>query len=137
MLLRPPHRSVHAGACSQTGSHMSDNDPASLAYHKEKALKGETPAFVPTAEGWHETLASVSEAVVKAEQCVDVDTTKVPEKLEALQQHTIHVVQQLHHAGEDGMPATQRNAGRDVSESPAHRANLEHTRNTTTSHDPR
>ena len=36
MLLRPPHRSVHAGACSQTGSHMSDNDPASLAYHKEK-----------------------------------------------------------------------------------------------------
>ncbi|KAG2445591.1 hypothetical protein HXX76_000203 [Chlamydomonas incerta] len=135
-LLRP-YRSVHSGACAGTGSHMSDNDPASLSYHKEKALKGETPAFVPQAEGWHETLASVSEAVVKAEQLVDVDTTKVPEKLQALQQHTINLVQQLHHAGEEGMPATQRDAGRDVSESPAHKANLEHTRNSTAGHDPR
>ncbi|KAG2453669.1 hypothetical protein HYH02_001882 [Chlamydomonas schloesseri] len=137
-LLRPSRQSVHSGACSPAGgSHMSDNDPASLTYHKEKALKGETPAFVPKAEGWHETLASVSEAVVKAEQLVDVDTTKVPEKLEALQQHTIHVVQQLHHVGEAGVAAPQRDAERDVSESPAHKANLEHMRNTPTGHDPR
>jgi hypothetical protein len=32
---------------------------------RPQALKGETPTFVPNAEGWNETLASVSEAVVK------------------------------------------------------------------------
>lgn len=82
--------SPRASPADTSLAHTSCRRPFS-ATSAPQALKGETPAFVPTAEGWHETLASVSEAVVKAEQCVDVDTTKVPEKLEALQQHTIHV----------------------------------------------
>ncbi|GLI58760.1 hypothetical protein VaNZ11_000517, partial [Volvox africanus] len=73
------------GSCAAMGSHMSDDDPQAIAHHKEKALKGEMPAFVPEVEGWHETLASVSEAVVKAERYVDVDATKDPRKLELLQ----------------------------------------------------
>ncbi|EFJ51056.1 hypothetical protein VOLCADRAFT_88316 [Volvox carteri f. nagariensis] len=108
---------------------MSDNDPEALAHHKEKVLKGEMPAFVPEVEGWHETLASVSEAVVKAERYVDEDSTKDPHKLEQLQKHTIEVVQQLHHHGEDGMPEIPKRSQQDVSGSPAHSANLEHMRN--------
>ncbi|KXZ47494.1 hypothetical protein GPECTOR_35g932 [Gonium pectorale] len=129
-------RGVSTGCATGIGSHMSDNDPKSLAHHKEKALKGETPDFVEGAEGWHETLASVSEAVVKAEQLVDDDTTQVPEKLEHLQRHTISVVQQLHHVGEEGASPAPKRAEQDVSGSPAHSANLEHMR-TSPGDDPR
>ncbi|GFR43684.1 hypothetical protein Agub_g4792 [Astrephomene gubernaculifera] len=122
-------RGVSTGSCSAVGSNMHDNDPQALAHHKEKALKGESPSFVPNTEGWTETLASLSEAVVKAELNVDADSTSVPEKLEELQRHTIHVVQQLHHEGEEGMPETPKRTQHDVSGSPAHSANIEHMRN--------
>ncbi len=54
-------------------------------------MQGQTPAFVPQTEGWSETLASVSEAVVKAEQMVEDDAATQPAKLEVLQKHTIEV----------------------------------------------
>lgn len=55
------------------------------------SVQGQTPVFVPQAEGWNETLASVSEAVVKAEQMVEDDAATQPAKLEVLQKHTIEV----------------------------------------------
>ncbi|GLC45104.1 hypothetical protein PLESTB_001468700 [Pleodorina starrii] len=129
--LLPAGRSIASSSCAATniGSHMSDNDPQALAHHKEKALKGETPASMPEVEGWSETLASVSEAVVKAERYVDTDATRDPKKLELLQKQTIEVVQQLHHTGEEGMPGPPKRSEQDVSASPAHSANLEHMRN--------
>ncbi|KAG2483291.1 hypothetical protein HYH03_017838 [Edaphochlamys debaryana] len=128
-------RGTHSSGTAAVGGHMADAEPEAkadaLKHRKEQSLKGETPSFVPNTEGWHETLASVSEAVVKADKAVDDDAASSPQKLQELQQHTINVrgrvVQQLHHSGEQGMPAMPKHEGRDVSASPAHSANLEHT----------
>ena len=62
-LLSKPHtHPTHAG------SHVSDNDPATIRREKAKSLEGHTPTVMPGAPGWNEKLASDSEAVVKAER---------------------------------------------------------------------
>ena len=56
---------------------------------------------VPDAEGWSEPLASLSEAVVKAERSeMDDDASANPAKLVELQQHTVDVVQKVHAGGQ-------------------------------------
>lgn len=47
------------------------------------------------------------------------------------------MVQQLHHTGEEGMPALPKRDQYDVSSRPAHKANLEHTANNSPGSDPR
>ena len=62
-----PHHAL--SLCSlTTGSHVSDDDPDTIAREKAKALEGHTPTAIPGAPGWNEKLASDSEAVVKAER---------------------------------------------------------------------
>lgn len=91
-------------------------------------MQGETPTYVPKAEGWSEPLASVSEAVVKAEQLVDCDAAADPAKLQVLQRQSVEVIRQLHHV-EDGAAPPPKRSEHDVL-SPAHQANLDHTKRT-------
>ncbi|PNH03322.1 hypothetical protein TSOC_010630 [Tetrabaena socialis] len=60
-----------------------------------------------------------------------------PQALQHHKEQSLKVVQQLHHTGEEGMPAMPKNHEQDVSASPAHAANLEHTRKNDTGSDPR
>jgi hypothetical protein len=81
------------------GSHVSDNDPDTLAREKTKALEGHTPTVIPGAPGWNEKLASDSEAVVKAERAAadgSTDGTEpgadISEDVHILQEHTVKVL---------------------------------------------
>lgn len=77
--------------CSPLCHFTAYPSPPPLFAYLPQALKGEVPTFVPDLEGWNETLASASEAVVKAERYVTDDSTADPVKLEVLQKHTIEV----------------------------------------------
>ncbi|ODQ49756.1 hypothetical protein SAICODRAFT_22165 [Saitoella complicata NRRL Y-17804] len=73
-----------------TGSQMSDNDPAKLQRAKERHLKGEDKDKpMDDAPGWNETLASTSEAHVKAD--------KEEGTMEEFQKKTVQHVSKKHH----------------------------------------
>ncbi|CAG8518838.1 10480_t:CDS:2 [Ambispora leptoticha] len=68
-----------------TGSHVSNNDPNVMQVEKEKLLKGKIIDHIKSAPGWSETLASESEAIVKAER-EDGYT------IEEIQHHTLKIL---------------------------------------------
>ncbi|BFZ62590.1 hypothetical protein YB2330_003691 [Saitoella coloradoensis] len=73
-----------------TGSHMSENDPAKLEEQKQKHLKGQdyddNGKLVDHAPGWNETLASASEAYIKAD--------KQGDSIEEMQEKTVKHVKE-------------------------------------------
>lgn len=67
------------------GSHMSDDDPVIISKEKESLMRGVDKSPYPQdAPGWNEELASVSEAIVKAERA------HTDSNLDELQQESIH-----------------------------------------------
>jgi len=80
------------------GSHVSDNDPEVLEREKERNIKGQqhhTSTPHKHAPGWNESLASVSEAAVKADQAENVS----PEELQKI---TIEYITKRHKEKVDG-----------------------------------
>ncbi|KAG2392456.1 hypothetical protein C9374_012708 [Naegleria lovaniensis] len=65
-----------------------------------KSLKGEATSTVPEFEKWNETLASSSEAIVKAERSHDMSK-------EELQEQTIKTLQEMEKKGEFPFDDTQ------------------------------
>ncbi|KAI9228852.1 MAG: hypothetical protein DHS80DRAFT_30373 [Piptocephalis tieghemiana] len=55
------------------GSHMSDDNPESLQAGKERIMKGSGMSDIKSAPQWDETLASDSEADIKADRDVRDD----------------------------------------------------------------
>ncbi|KAJ1916013.1 hypothetical protein IWQ60_008250 [Tieghemiomyces parasiticus] len=72
-------------------SEMSDNDPSRIEKAKEELLTGHTDSSIPNAPGWNETLASESEAIIKADTLV-----KDGESISKLQKETIEHIQKKH-----------------------------------------
>jgi len=98
----------------RTGSHMVEHTPEAITKAKERYMKGEEPATIPTVEGWSQTLASVSEATIKAE--------KAPEmSMEDLQNFTVKVVHE-----EQTVTTTKK--GIDKTQYPALKENLEESK---------
>ncbi|KAF5841578.1 hypothetical protein DUNSADRAFT_12276 [Dunaliella salina] len=65
---RMMHSSV--GCLEQNvGGHMTSYEPHEIEEAKERMLKGKgRPQGIPNMEGWEQSLASASEAIVKAEK---------------------------------------------------------------------
>ncbi|KAJ1979034.1 hypothetical protein H4R33_005816 [Dimargaris cristalligena] len=81
-------------ACARTllapfGSEMSDNDPNRIEHAKEKLLEGQVKSPFANAPGWSETLATESEASVKADE-------SNPESFHSMQRETIEYVHEEH-----------------------------------------
>ncbi|RKP35543.1 hypothetical protein BJ085DRAFT_33976 [Dimargaris cristalligena] len=86
--------SFHTRTClaaqnSNHNSEMSDNDPNRIEHAKEKLLEGQVKSPFANAPGWSETLATESEASVKADE-------SNPESFHSMQRETIEYVHEEH-----------------------------------------
>ncbi|KAK9791167.1 hypothetical protein WJX73_003706 [Symbiochloris irregularis] len=71
------------------------DDPNRVKDEKEKYMSGKSTSTVKGMKGWHEPLASESEAAIKAEKHSSEET------IEEMQAHTVKKVKVLHHGEED------------------------------------
>jgi len=95
---------------------MIEHEPEKIEAAKQKALKGESENVIPGVSGWSHSLASASEAAVKAERAADIS-------VEDLQKFTVDVVQKVHHGD-----SKEKTGHPDVSDQPSMKANMEASR---------
>ncbi|KAJ3052934.1 hypothetical protein HK097_005382 [Rhizophlyctis rosea] len=86
----------------QSGSHMSNNDPEILEKEKQKNLKN--------GSSWNETLASTSEAAVKADR-EEVKGGDISDNLEQLQRASTEHLAGKDKAGQPSSSNQNRGAG--------------------------
>jgi len=96
---------------------MFVHDADTVQREKEKALRGQCETAVPGHEGWHEAIASASEAIVKAERAPDLDMTQMQAK-------SVEFIKKKH-LGDEAAPANQ---GNNVSEQPSMKEHLDKSR---------
>eukprot|EP00878_Enallax_costatus_P001077 GHUV01001214.1.p1 GENE.GHUV01001214.1~~GHUV01001214.1.p1 ORF type:complete len:113 (+),score=36.18 GHUV01001214.1:187-525(+) len=108
------------------GSHTSDNDPHILEQEKQRNLEGKTPEIIPGTPGFNPALASDSEAAIRAERAPSMP-------MEELQQHSVNIIQHLHHDAAHPAPDEVHNPS---SDSEAVQKNMDHSKQKTDVHHP-